>query len=175
MEKIPTLRLFYALWPDEATRAALQRLQTALPLSGRPVPAENLHLTLAFLGDQPEQQLPALKRILTRLPCPAQQLKPGLQLDRAGYFKGSRIAWLGMQSPPAALMEMQASLARMLSEENIVYAAGGKFTPHISLARKSDPLPQIEFTPVDWQVMKLVLVRSSLLAGGSRYEVVACR
>lgn len=175
MEKMHTQRLFYALWPDASARAALQRLQISLPLSGRLVPADNLHLTLAFLGNQPEQRLPTLKRILAQLPCPAHQLKLSLQLDMAGYFRGSRITWLGMESPPPALMELQASLMQMLKEEGIVDTVGGKFTPHVSLARKSEPLPKLECAPLKWQSMQLVLVRSMLLADGSRYEVIACR
>lgn len=175
MEKPPSLRLFYALWPDASTRSALQRLQKALPLSGRLVSAENLHLTLAFLGDQPEAQLPTLKRVLTQLPCPVQQLELTLNLNLLGYFRGSRIAWLGMQSPPDTLMNLQANLAQMLKREGIVYSPGGKFTPHVSLARKSASLPQTGFAPIEWQAMQLVLVRSVLLAEGSRYEVIATR
>src|SRR5437667_76833 len=49
------LRLFYALWPDAATRAALTRLQLAV--RGRNMRPENFHLTLAFLGEQPIRSL----------------------------------------------------------------------------------------------------------------------
>ena len=52
------LRLFYALWPDQATRAALMRLQSGL--AGRRIAPGNLHLTLAFLGMQPSALLPQL-------------------------------------------------------------------------------------------------------------------
>ena len=45
-------RLFFALWPDDDTRHALARLaKTRLPSgSGRLVAAQNIHLTVAFLG-----------------------------------------------------------------------------------------------------------------------------
>lgn len=175
MEQLRSIRLFYALWPDASTRLALQQLQKNLPLTGRLVPAENLHLTLAFLGDQSEDRLPALEKLLQRLPCPTLQLKLSLKLDVLGYFKGSRIAWLGMQTPPEGLRALQTGLTRMLKEEGVVYPAGGKFTPHVSLARKAAPLPQTDFIPVEWQAMQLVLVRSVLLPEGSRYEVVAAR
>ena len=46
--KTETLRLFFALWPDDPTRSALAQLQT--PIRGRITPYEHLHLTLAFLG-----------------------------------------------------------------------------------------------------------------------------
>lgn len=47
------MRLFVALDLPEALRDALMDMQDGLGV-GREVPEENLHLTLAFLGDQPE-------------------------------------------------------------------------------------------------------------------------
>ena len=41
-------RLFYALWPDAAARAALAAWQASL--GGAPTRPDKLHLTLAFLG-----------------------------------------------------------------------------------------------------------------------------
>lgn len=56
-----TRRLFFARWPDDATRVALESARNALfPLAGRPVEAANLHVTLAFLGSADETRLPAL-------------------------------------------------------------------------------------------------------------------
>ena len=52
--------LFYALWPDDAVREELARLQTRL--HGRLTRPPNLHLTLAFLGPQPEALQPLFDR-----------------------------------------------------------------------------------------------------------------
>ena len=41
-------RLFFALWPDETTRSGLAK--AARQWTRRPVPADNLHMTLQFLG-----------------------------------------------------------------------------------------------------------------------------
>ena len=41
-------RLFFALWPDDATRARLA--QAARQWSHRPVADDKLHMTLHFLG-----------------------------------------------------------------------------------------------------------------------------
>ena len=44
-------RLFFALWPDPAVRAALAGVTARLPLPrGRLTPPQNLHVTLVFLG-----------------------------------------------------------------------------------------------------------------------------
>src|SRR5690606_7943609 len=45
-------RIFFALWPDDATRGAIERAcrQAVRRSGGRPTAKRNLHLTVAFLG-----------------------------------------------------------------------------------------------------------------------------
>src|SRR5690606_10650260 len=52
-------RVFYALWPDEETRASLARAtrHAVRRCGGRPIRRENLHITLAFLGSVDETGL----------------------------------------------------------------------------------------------------------------------
>ena len=52
-------RLFFALWPGEARRAAIEeamrrRVETS---RGRAIPPENLHVTLVFVGGVPESRI----------------------------------------------------------------------------------------------------------------------
>jgi 2'-5' RNA ligase len=51
--------LFFALWPDHALQQSLaETTQTVvLAAGGRPVPPENFHLTLAFLGSVPDARI----------------------------------------------------------------------------------------------------------------------
>jgi 2'-5' RNA ligase len=169
MENLQSLRLFYALWPDEATRTALTQLQRSLPLTGRRVPPENLHVTLAFLGDRPADRLPQLKRILNMLP----QMPQPLALDKLGYFKGSRIAWVGMQTAPEALVNLQAQLVHALQHGGIPFDRQGRFTPHVTLARSAAPITEVKFQPIVWNTAHIALVQSVLGLGGSRYEILA--
>ncbi|MGH8519928.1 MAG: 2'-5' RNA ligase family protein, partial [Gammaproteobacteria bacterium] len=47
----PTQRLFFALWPSEEARSSLAEVTASLHVRrAKPVPAENLHITLLFLG-----------------------------------------------------------------------------------------------------------------------------
>ena len=88
-EHADALRLFFALWPDEATRAKLAVLQEGI--SGRKVSAANLHLTLAFLGNQPRALLGDLAQVMqAQTPAPFT-----LRIDHYGYFSKPRIAWAG--------------------------------------------------------------------------------
>ena len=75
-------RLFCALWPDAATRAALENARSALfPLSGRPVEAANLHVTLVFLGAVDAARLPALIALAGTRP-------KALVIFRRSFFRG---------------------------------------------------------------------------------------
>ena len=53
------MRAFLAISLSDQTKAALAHLQSALRLA-RPLPPENLHLTLVFLDDQSEETLAVL-------------------------------------------------------------------------------------------------------------------
>ena len=46
-------RVFFALWPDDATRAAISRAtrEAVRTSGGRPIAKERLHVTIAFLGE----------------------------------------------------------------------------------------------------------------------------
>ena len=60
-----SLRAFVGVAPSSTLRAALARVRDTLTRAGfgeglRWVPAENLHLTLRFLGEVPRASLPAL-------------------------------------------------------------------------------------------------------------------
>lgn len=89
-----SLRLFYALWPDDATRDALVGLQKIV--RGRTTEKQNLHLTLAFLGQQRAETVPTLREILLELP----RQDMALVLDRFGYFSRQKIAWIAMTVVP---------------------------------------------------------------------------
>jgi 2'-5' RNA ligase len=154
----PTVKhkLFFALWPDPATRAALARLQPLV--QGRHIPAAKLHLTLAFLGQQDAARLPVLLAILEQLAMPPLQLS----IDSLGYFARPHIAWAGMAQPPAALLDMQAQLMAALSAAGFDPSTHGAFKPHITLAREAKVAPPegLSFDPVPWEVAQVALVES---------------
>lgn len=164
-----SLRLFFGLWPDDATRAALMQLQA--PMRGQLVPYANLHLTLAFLGQQPDSRLPMLEDILKRLPVSSITLR----LDRAGYFPRNRIAWVGMHEVPQVLLTLQQELMKSLAERNIMRDTEQDFTPHITLARNASLPPDIVFAPIVWHADQIALVQSVTSSAGSQYQVLASR
>ncbi len=77
------MRAFVAVEVAGEVAAALVRVQARLR-SGRPVAEENLHLTLAFLDDQPEERLEDLHGLLEQIVRPAFAVEAGATVLRAG-------------------------------------------------------------------------------------------
>jgi 2'-5' RNA ligase len=161
-------RLFFALWPDEAARQALEALsrEVALVTQASPVPAAKIHLTLAFLGEVAADRLPeALGAARQTRGAPFT-----LALDRVGSFRRARVAWAGTAVAPAPLMELQRALAAHLAARGFSLEAR-EFAPHVTLARKiARALPAAAMPPIAMRVGELALVRSE--AGTGRYTTL---
>lgn len=159
-------RLFYALWPDETTRAHLKRLQESV--IGRKVNPENLHLTLAFLGNQAKSLIPALAKLINTLP--GQGFTLGI--DRYGYFSKPRIAWAGPSETPSSLMELHQTLMHELDKAQVPLKPEGKFKPHVTLARDANSLDEPFAPAVPWRVGKIMLIQSIQVKGGVIYSPI---
>ncbi|HEX4943769.1 MAG TPA: RNA 2',3'-cyclic phosphodiesterase [Usitatibacteraceae bacterium] len=159
-------RLFFALWPDAGSQAALAdwAREIANRGGGRPVSAARLHITLVFLGEVDPARIAAL--------CAAAEgVRSGaftLGLDRIGAFRKTGVAWAGCRQPPAELLSLQAGLERRIA------AAGFSpdirpFAPHLTLARRvRDPAGPADVEAVSWRVKAFALVESARGGGGYR-------
>lgn len=162
-------RLFFALWPDAAVRAQLATLIPASPdRNGHPVPVANLHLTLAFLGNQSRIQQDCVETAAARVSAAGFELV----IDSLDYWPRPRIVWAGMQTPPSALMTLverlnQALVACGYQPEHRIYQ------PHITLARKAlHPPAQTQIPAIVWQAREFCLVASIPKELGSEYHVI---
>lgn len=163
-------RLFFALWPDGAVRAALAGvLEDEPPRTGRCVPAGNLHLTLAFVGTVTAEQ-----RACMEIAAAAVEAAPfTLTLDRLGYWPRPRVVWAGTGVTPAALRALVARLTTGLS--GCGYAPEQRpYQAHVTLVRKASAGPQRrEIPPIVWTAADFCLVESVAGDGGSVYRVLA--
>ena len=159
-------RLFFALWPTAAARAALERLaaDVALVSGGKAVEAGKIHLTLAFLGEVDETRRGALDAVAR-----AVHVEPfTLTLDRVGSFRRSRVAWAGASGVPAELLALQASLDEALRGKGFELEER-PFRPHITLARKTrERVPAASIDAIEYACHHLALVVSDLGRGEYR-------
>ena len=131
------MRAFVGLpLPDDALDA-LERLQEDIPV-GRIVPAENLHLTLAFLDEQPEHALHQLHRELEQIEAtPFSLYIRGLDLFGGGK---PRILFAAVEPDPA-LSRLRGQVRRA-AERAEMDLSRERFRPHITLARFGRDMPE---------------------------------
>ena len=164
----PTKRLFVAISLSGSTITHLTTLQTALSAKskgGSFTLPENLHLTLAFLGECNETQTAAIKSAMD-----ATAFDPfSITIDHTGYFNGrdGDIWWAGL-SQNAPLQKLHHDLTHNLTNAGFT-PEKRKFSPHITLARrvqskiKPHAIPAISETAHKIHLMKSERVGGKLI------------
>jgi 2'-5' RNA ligase len=129
------IRAFAAIALPEAVRFDLMLLQQGLPLP-RPVPAENLHLTLLFLGEVPPPVLADIDLAFRAVRAPGF----ALALAGVGLFGGRkpRVVYAGVAASPA-LRHLQGKVETAARGAGFGLPAR-KFVPHVTLARLPERL-----------------------------------
>jgi 2'-5' RNA ligase len=165
------MRSFIALTPPDDTAGALERLQRRLGF-GRPTPRENLHLTLAFLDDQPQELLEELHEQLSTLRAPPF----AVALAGLGVF-GTAVHVPAMDNP--ALTDLHDRILTACRRAGIT-PQRRRFRPHVTLARlgKGQTPPPLRAELSDFQipamqVQSFALYQSTLHPKGARHEVLA--
>jgi 2'-5' RNA ligase len=160
-------RVFFALWPDEATRSALSRATRAAVQAsgGQPVAKDRLHLTVAFLGE-----LTTAGVAVARGVPPIEVGAFELTLDAIGIWPESRVLWLVPRSLPPPLEALEAQLWERLAAHGFA-AEDRSYRPHITLARRARPV-EAQVVPVRWRVEDLALVESFPDGRSVYYEVL---
>lgn len=166
------MRLFIALPVTRRCREQIwglsQRLQKWDPQARWERP-EKLHLTLAFLGEQPDER--AAREALSRV----KGRGFALTFSHLGRFPGERgdvIFLRPQQSPP--LMGLQKQLAQELEQGGILLEKR-PFAPHITLARRGSKKVSWEHLPLSplmLPVRTLSLMESIPSSGGTSYRTL---
>jgi 2'-5' RNA ligase len=129
------MRLFFAV---ELPSEALGGLQPSDDTDYRWVDPSLLHVTLAFLGEQPETRLDVLQSVgaaAARASSPAH-----LKLGESGSFgprRAPRVLWVGLDGDIASMNALQSHVNGELLEAGFSIE-DRPFTPHITLARRRD-------------------------------------
>jgi RNA 2',3'-cyclic 3'-phosphodiesterase len=166
------MRCFLAAWPDASARSRCAELTEALrPRSdhGRVMRAENLHLTLAFIGDLPDEAGTRVATACAQMP----PLRCDWQLDAIGFFARSRVLWAG--GAVTRELDVIADAARALLDGLGVDYDRKPFVPHVTLLRDVRRFdgPRDITPPIPWPIREVGLYRSGRDDKGARYFRVA--
>jgi len=189
------MRLFIALDIDDGIRERIARfaegLQGFAP-EARWVKPESLHVTLKFIGEQPDEAFEPIKISLATV----ESSPPAIHFCGYGFFpttKSARVFWIGMDAGPElaelALKVEDGMAALGIPKENRA------FSPHLTLARSAGGTGSVRgrqdtparsfqrlqeklaaFPPPDFGTMtarEFFLYRSQLSPKGSRYTKLA--
>ena len=129
------MRLFVALDIEDAIRERIARFLEGVrnfAPDARWVKDESMHVTLKFIGEQPDGKVEEIRQALSTVtvrPCE-------IQFRGYGFFptaKSARVFWIGMESGPelgelATAIDARTSTLGIPREER-------KFSPHLTLAR----------------------------------------
>jgi 2'-5' RNA ligase len=179
-------RLFVALELPEGLRSRIEawgRVALADPAL-RPLAAESLHVTLAFLGYRPEEEVGSFAEIVEGLEGPPTRIVLGEAVPRPDRGR-PRLFALPIDSPDA--VSLQATLEERLVEKGLYEPEGRPFWPHLTVARvrpeargsrrpqavseRPGPLPRALLRPSS--CVRVALYRSELKSQGAQYTPLA--
>lgn len=184
--KSPRVRLFVALdIPDEMRNGIVAWGREALADPAlRPVAPASLHITLAFLGHRPEQEVERIAAVVRERGGPAPWIElldpePRPQRGRASVYA------LPVLSPGSEAL--QAGVAQGLAEAGFYEAGKRPFWPHVTVARvrseaRGSKRPAVVSMPPgnlperlsEAQICRrMTLYRSELQPTGARYVPLA--
>lgn len=161
--------MFFALWPDKATRQQCRAVAKKITGEGlRPVAPGNLHVTLMFLGGIDAEQEAGITAAADLLPVP-----PTMELtfDSLDYWKKPQIYCLTghrFGREVAVLVEQLAGIATQYD----VTLDERPFKPHVTLVRKAKAPVVVEFQPIIWRADAFCLAESCSTPGGVEYRVI---
>jgi len=134
-----TIRTFVAIELDDNTKAhiaaAIETLRQKRIDNLRLVRPEGVHLTLKFLGDIEDSQVPLVADAMKH--AASQQTSFSLTLGAPGVFpntKRARVLWIGLDGELKALKFLQAEVEKALT--SVGFAAERQpFNPHLTIGR----------------------------------------
>tara|TARA_Y100000310_G_scaffold43465_1_gene40562 strand:- start:14954 stop:15487 length:534 start_codon:yes stop_codon:yes gene_type:complete len=173
------MRLFIAVTLPDNIREYIKDIQKQVPLNNNKiklVSAEQLHLTLKFLGEVSEKDVDKVKECLSAVKV--KQFKA--VLDGTGAFPSEsyiRVVWVGLR-PKNKFIELQQRVDKSLLE---LFKPDKRFQPHVTIARVRfvedkkgffEKVKNIKVEEKEFIVKNFKLVKSTLTGEGPVYEEI---
>lgn len=163
------MRIFIAIRFTEVFKSSILDAQDGLKeygVRGNYTQPENLHLTLAFIGET--ERVEEIKVAVDAVKFEPFVIRTG----KMGCFNGrSRVVWLGIEGEDKVKAIAQ-QLRRNLDQRGIDYAKG-KFSPHITLVRQPSEKPlDIDVESESMTVSKIYVMKSERINGRLVYTAL---
>jgi 2'-5' RNA ligase len=181
------LRTFIAIDLGKAIRDRLVALQENLARSGTEVKwvePENLHVTLLFLGEVDERDVPQVCQVVAE--AAQQQTSFPLSVENAGCFpnvRRPRVLWVGVGEGKQEVCILHDALEKPLLELGCYRREERQYTPHITLGRvksdrPTDKLASALLKHAGWKggettVREVLIMSSELTSKGPIYTVLS--
>jgi 2'-5' RNA ligase len=173
------LRVFIAVDPGKAIRARCIALQETLARSSDGVrwsAPETMHLTLLFLGDQDERDVPAVCEAVAEVCAGIEAFVVGI--EGVGCFPNSgkpRTIWVGVGTGVQELVALHDALEKPLVDLGCYRREERKFTPHLTLGRVKGDGPMDRLTraldkQAEWQAGESTIDEVLVMASDLRPE-----
>jgi 2'-5' RNA ligase len=164
------VRLFIAINFTEYTRRQLAALRDELrskARGGNYSRDENLHLTLAFIGEVSSQKLDAIKAVLDTVTFEPFEA----MIDKLGTFSRGTLWWAGVRKDKC-LLDLQREVKRKLALCGIEMD-GRDYHPHITLGREivADAAPW-KIEPFGETVNSIDMMKSERIDGKLTYTAI---
>ena len=164
------MRLFFGLKPDPQTVLDIADWrERTLPPMERPVPTDNLHITLVFLG----QVDPSRMEELLNFADETVSMPFDLMLNQLGYFSKSKILWIGPEVTGETILQLAKDLRKMTRRLG-VKSNRGQYQPHLTIARRCQVPPPASILKPDFRLVfqHFALFESTNTRTGVRYRVL---
>jgi 2'-5' RNA ligase len=164
------IRLFVALDLPDAARAALAALEPDPEIWRRLAP-EQLHVTLAFLGPRPREDVETIGPIIE---AEAGGPAPSLSLARVLLLPPRRARVLTV-ALDGELSPLQARVSQTLAEAGVYTPEKRPYRAHVTVARLRPRTPpqretDLSIAPLHFEGRAITLYASRLHPNGARYE-----
>jgi 2'-5' RNA ligase len=176
-----SVRLFVALDLPRAARAALARFRDAAadPTIWRPLRDESFHVTLAFLGHRPEEDVERVADVLRALAPwepPSLALAGGLLLPP----RRARVLTVALADPGGAAAALQSAVSSGLARAALYEPEERPFRAHVTVARlrsgaRAPRALEAEPEALSFTAGAVTLYRSRVGRGGAVYEPLFAR
>ena len=161
--------MFFAAWPEPETRERLAEIRDTLECpKARLVAAEDLHMTLAFIGDVPNEHLPELQDGAQAI----ERRVVEVTLEEFNLWHNSLT--FATSKAPAALRARHDALLEMAVPYAPKPPPRQTFRPHVTLLRRVRTLPDLPSPPkLRFVVSGFSLVRSDIDEKGAHYRSIS--